>query len=279
MLRDVRPLQTGSSAIGEPVTFVAGQFAGQTIRTQLEELQKADLGRKYARKDRRPVDPPPVVRLRMIRIINYGTPDKFEEEITQYDDLIAFGLTCHLDLFPIRGENGSGSLPWENMGHTGQRSTEPSPALPPAFAPQQHPAQSPVMQHNPPFSSRTGPLILDHMSRNNHRVTAACPPSPGPSSEVAVQLEGTFILRYRAFNVFAQATEGRDIPAIAECYGGPFRIYSTKDFPGLRASTDLTKCLSLLGVRAHVREQERKRRKNEKNLERAPDRRGSPDQL
>lgn len=27
----------------------------------------------------------------------------------------------------------------------------------------------------------------------------------------------------------------------AECYGGPFRVYSTKEFPGLHASTDLTK--------------------------------------
>ena len=32
-----------------------------------------------------------------------------------------------------------------------------------------------------------------------------------------------------------------DIPILAECYGGPFRIYSTKEFPGLRPSTELTK--------------------------------------
>lgn len=36
----------GTSPIGLPVHFVTGQFAGQTIRAELEELQKADLGRK-----------------------------------------------------------------------------------------------------------------------------------------------------------------------------------------------------------------------------------------
>ena len=33
--------------IGQPIRFVSGQFAGQTVRAQLDEIQKADLGRKY----------------------------------------------------------------------------------------------------------------------------------------------------------------------------------------------------------------------------------------
>ena len=53
--------------------------------------------------------------------------------------------------------------------------------------------------------------------------------------------EGTFILRYRVFNIFGKVAGKTDIPVLAECYGGPFRIYSTKEFPGLRPSTDLTK--------------------------------------
>lgn len=34
------------SSIGQPIHFSTGQFAGQTVRTQLIEVQKADLGRK-----------------------------------------------------------------------------------------------------------------------------------------------------------------------------------------------------------------------------------------
>jgi hypothetical protein len=57
-----------------------------------------------------------------------------------------------------------------------------------------------------------------------------------------VKAEGNFILRYRCFDLFSRVanSEGQT-PVWAECYGGPFRVYSTKEFPGLRASTDLTK--------------------------------------
>ena len=32
--------------IGDPVSFASGQFAGRTIRVELQELQKAESGRK-----------------------------------------------------------------------------------------------------------------------------------------------------------------------------------------------------------------------------------------
>lgn len=106
-------------------------------------------------------------------------------------------------------------------------------------------------------------------------------------------MEGNFILRYRCFDLFSKVS-GTDpeTPVWAECYGGQFRVYSTKEFPGLRASTDLTKVrcsslaptrhtfrttyitasrhallilvcqhLSYFGVRLNLRETERKRRK------------------
>lgn len=34
------------SYIGQPIHFASGQFAGQTVRTKLIEVQKAELGRK-----------------------------------------------------------------------------------------------------------------------------------------------------------------------------------------------------------------------------------------
>ncbi|KAI0942907.1 hypothetical protein AcV7_002194 [Taiwanofungus camphoratus] len=80
-------------------------------------------------------------------------------------------------------------------------------------------------------------------------------------SDLAVKTEGTFLLRYRVFNIFSKAYGDKEIPIMAECYGGPFKIYSTKEFPGLRASTDLTKHISFFGVRLNLRENERKRRK------------------
>ena len=52
-------------------------------------------------------------------------------------------------------------------------------------------------------------------------------------------MEGWFLFRYRVFNLFS-ATNGSQ-PILAECWGGPFRIYATKQYPGLEPSTELTK--------------------------------------
>ena len=59
--------------------------------------------------------------------------------------------------------------------------------------------------------------------------------------DLAVKLQGTFILRYRLFDLFAKADNVHDLAIQAECYGGTFRVYSNKEFPGLQASTELTK--------------------------------------
>ncbi len=57
-----------------------------------------------------------------------------------------------------------------------------------------------------------------------------------------MKIEGTFILRYRVFDLFSRAgINDEDATITAETYGGLFRVYSTKDFPGLPPSTDLTK--------------------------------------
>ncbi|EMD37762.1 hypothetical protein CERSUDRAFT_94755 [Gelatoporia subvermispora B] len=348
MSSNIRAQPVGPSAPDEPITFATGQFAGQTIRAELEELQKADLGRKFARKDRRPLDPPPVARLRLFRIFNHGTPSSYEREFDHYEEVVAFSLACHLDVFPVRGEDGSGSLPWENMGNRQEVLSQPTPTLPSAFAAAQllPPPADTQTQLNfytipppPPIPDRsyqnasfvTYPMSLSEPQANitsicEHPIQGAIPSlvrypptfnrptdlqrvtplqrplfSPDvphghgqpvlPRSnvrnhstnsdtvayfngqavtegskctrwlELCMQLEGTFVLRYRAFSLHARAMSENSIPAIAECWGGHFKIYSTKNFPGLRASTELTKHLSALGLRTHVREHERKRRK------------------
>ena len=53
---------------------------------------------------------------------------------------------------------------------------------------------------------------------------------------------------------------------MAEAVGGIFAVYSTKEFPGLKASTELTKHLSRWGIRVNIRETERKRKPSAKAL-------------
>ena len=59
--------------------------------------------------------------------------------------------------------------------------------------------------------------------------------------DLAVRGEGTFLLRYRVFDIWSAAAGPDQHPILAECYGRPFRVYSTWDFPGYQASTALTK--------------------------------------
>jgi hypothetical protein len=59
-----------------------------------------------------------------------------------------------------------------------------------------------------------------------------------------VQLEGWFLFRYRVFDLFS-ISDGSQ-PILAECWGRPFRIYATKQFPGLEPSTELTKVANLI---------------------------------
>ncbi|KAF8517470.1 velvet factor-domain-containing protein [Gautieria morchelliformis] len=87
--------------IGMPIPFASGPYAGHTIRAELQEEQKADLGRIFAKRDRSPIDPPPVVRLQMYQVFNAETDHPTEQEIPA-KQLEVVGLICHVDLYPIR---------------------------------------------------------------------------------------------------------------------------------------------------------------------------------
>ncbi|KLO12155.1 hypothetical protein SCHPADRAFT_433496 [Schizopora paradoxa] len=79
-------------------------------------------------------------------------------------------------------------------------------------------------------------------------------------SDLSVKLEGLFRPRYRFFDLFSRCDWSADVPVLAECWGGVFAVYSTKEFPGLKASSELTKHLNRWGIRVNIRETERKRR-------------------
>lgn len=280
--------RTTLSYINAPIHFTAGQFRGGCARAELVEIQKADLGRKYARVDRRPLDPPPVVQLRLYHIHNEGTEHESEQEVQDYDNIQCLGLLCNVDLFPAvptqpDGSSESGSLP--------RLPRQPSPVVQPIRPSNNYPPPSILSTDRfHPSTSSSRILVSDaklplppnvyldsFQISENMKCTAAlsgatfvqpaCIDYEGrkalvfPFSDLAVKIEGDFFLRYRIFDLFARTASLADIPVQAECHGGPFRIYSTKEFPGLQPSTELSKQLSRYGVRLNTRETERKRKK------------------
>ncbi|KAI8996334.1 velvet factor-domain-containing protein [Trametes punicea] len=340
--------------IGFPVTFTSGLFAERTIRVQLQEIQKADLGRKYARKDKRPLDPPPVVLCHFFEVIDRGDGRPFEVEVDPEE--VALGALCHVDLFPVPSEyepatlsrpsshrsavmlppiqaapslleagafpsslprqaapSTSQTLPSPYAGyasHTamlslpprmamglGSLSLFPPPLLPGSQVPDGSQLQTPALRYTDPSADTLDSDIVawygNFPVRESSRCTimlsgatfmqAAVVGYKGKKatvfvfSDLAVKVEGTFVLRYRVFNMFSARMNPPCVPVLAECYGGPFKVYSTKEFPGLKASTDLTKHLALYGVRVNLRESPRKRRKKSELVKGGDDGRGGRD--
>ncbi|KAG8906776.1 hypothetical protein FRB99_006153 [Tulasnella sp. 403] len=218
------PRPQDTSFIGKPITYTRGPNAGKTIRAALEEYQKPDLGRKFAKRDRRPLDPPPVVRVRLWEVFDVGLPTQSELELAA-DDVEVQGLVAHVDLFRVNQDN---SIATDNASETAN-----------------------LTKHTFGSSFVHATHILDLTGQ---------PVIIFVFADLSVRLEGVFALRYRIFDLVSRV-EGTDaIPVAAELYGGVFTVYSTKEFPGLQASTPLTKHLSRWGVRVNLREGERKRK-------------------
>ncbi|KAH6910705.1 velvet factor-domain-containing protein [Coprinopsis sp. MPI-PUGE-AT-0042] len=260
------------NSLRQPIIyFESEQFAGQTMRAELVEIQKADLGRKYARVDRRPLDPPPVIMLRLFEVSDVGTDRQREKEVSNYEEVDMLGLVGTVDLFQVSGPRPDSER--DSPGNTRESSTSPGPSTSSRpNAPTSHSFQEgssdlihyvddePITESSKCTNFLVGstfiqPHLVEYQGKKVLLFVFA---------DLAVKTEGVFVLRYRAFDLYGTQKEGMD-PSDrtmqAECFGGPFRVYSTKDFPGLQASTDLTKHLARWGVRLNIREVERKRRK------------------
>ncbi|KJA28986.1 hypothetical protein HYPSUDRAFT_128126 [Hypholoma sublateritium FD-334 SS-4] len=292
------------------ITFEAGQFAGRTIRVELTELQKAESGRKQV--DRRPLDPPPAVQLRL-----FEPPDgagQWERELL-YENVLNVGLMCTVDLFPVPEDMYGASSP----ASLASPRSPPYPSPPYIDALQSSgyaPMRSPLTYYPlHPYTSldasgsgqvegslspfdipRRQPMLgyLHHTDRpsdtvhqvGNHLITESSKLTPALVGErfteptlvdyqgrkalifvfgdLAVRREGVFILRYRAFDIYSNVPDSPHKPVLSELYGGPFKVYSTREFPGLEPSTELTRTLSKYGVRVTLRDAERKSKKRGK---------------
>lgn len=292
--------RTTESWIDQPIRFVSGPFEGRTIRAELREIQKADLGRKYARVDRRPLDPPPVVHLRLYQVHGYGTEAQHEEEIPDYSDSQTLGLMCGVDLFSVPPDALDSFVPppppppprqSSSSSHSGSSSRPSSSSYYHPYHHHHHHHHHHVAQHprQALFPPHTHPSFDAHVVTDEMKCTTSLSGATfvQPTvieyegkktlvfafADLAVKIEGHFILRYRCFDIFARVSGHEDMPIQSECYGGPFKIYSTKEFPGLRPSTQLTKHLARWGVRLNTRETERKR--GHHKVDRIPGRHGS----
>ncbi|RPD78539.1 hypothetical protein L226DRAFT_531879 [Lentinus tigrinus ALCF2SS1-7] len=307
------PISVGSSTIGGPIYFTEGPFAGKTIRTSATELQKADVGRKYARRDKRPLDPPPVVQVRFFEVLNAGTSRQYEKEITVYDDRLTLGFLCQAELFPVGADAGpdgstrdrvmtdllaTGSSTNFTSSRVGasevpQALSLRSLTIAPPYIPAsgwQDPGAAIQPSNNAKIIAYYGNYPIRESSNSTAILAGAHVASPITTShnngrvllfvfsDLAVQQEGTFTLRYCVFDIFSKTTVDGGLshraPVLASCFGGVFKVWSTKTFPGLPSSTELTRRLSLLGAPVNIRSADHKigkgRKKRKTSHSRSP---------
>ncbi|KAJ7701910.1 velvet factor-domain-containing protein [Mycena rosella] len=262
--RHQQPGSPGTSLVGRPILFTEGQFKGKTIRAELRELQAAAFGRKYAKVDRRPLDPPPVAWLRLFEVHNAGTESQHETEI-DYDSIHILGLMCTVNLLPVPAPDGHPS--------PGPSAYAPSPYSPPPQSPYGSMSPGAHSHYSAPSSPGAPEPVGAHNATTalagNTFVQVDSIPWNGQTSllftfaDLAVKSEGYFILQYRFFDLYSRPA-GAHQTIQADCTGACFRIYSSKEVPHLGKSTELTKHLARYGVRVNVRETERKRKKRER---------------
>ncbi|EIN12710.1 hypothetical protein PUNSTDRAFT_130958 [Punctularia strigosozonata HHB-11173 SS5] len=255
------------SRIGQPIHFLAGGFAGLTIRTELQEIQRAELGRKAGIKDRRPLDPPPVASASFFRVHAGGAGVTTETEIESPDKIRIEGFVCNVDLFPVptNWHERGGPSTASSSSSSSHAVNHPTTVTPASYAQKathpdilayvgEHPLRESSMCSGDLAGGRFVEAIrLDYGGKNRTLF---------PFPDLSVKTEGFFCLRYRIFDILAAAEGKGSIPVLAECFGGVFRIYGSKGFPGLKVSTELTKLIAIHGhPNVKVRQTERKRRK------------------
>ncbi|KAG2212266.1 hypothetical protein INT47_001625 [Mucor saturninus] len=179
----------------------------------------------FGEKDRRPIDPPPI--LELIATDSHGNRIELKPE-----DSILFLAQCEL-YGADRCENRTiVYTPWSSMT--------------PSFL------EDGVHKHGKPEYVRN--LIGSTVSNAYHLYNQS--DQPGTYfifHDLSVRTEGTFTLKF----VFVNLAAGEPITMTTqiqhEAFSSTFSVYPAKKFPGLTESTALSRCFSKQGIKIPIR--------------------------
>ncbi|KAI5888329.1 uncharacterized protein SCHCODRAFT_02513108 [Schizophyllum commune H4-8] len=267
----------GSRQTGGPMPdlgtayFTDVQSSVPTVYAEIQEIQQPLLGRKYASKDRRPLDPPPVVRLRVFEAVvpSPGSPYPVREITSTID---TSDYTCIARMYSARSPCIVPAPPPPSGGYLCQQQAPfPNHDLdtdvwpgPSGYA--NGPMTPPRLFHPTPQEDRdlTDKLVGGKVVTARTIELDGVQMSVFPFTDLSVQLEGEFYLQYSVFDLAGMClipgSMGGTSPCRASCTGGTFTMYPTKEAPTLPPSTKITKALYDAGIRVTYRKQPRTRR-------------------
>ncbi|KAL4869094.1 velvet factor-domain-containing protein [Aspergillus spectabilis] len=207
-------------------------------------------------RDRRPVDPPPIVQMLLM-----DSDSGSEEGRSILQDP---RLTVGCLLYPVQDSSWLGSSNTSdentNLGINLEDSNAPGQSTPllsgKAFVSPFYVDEEPDPKTAPP-----PPQSQSHLSSHNqapepktlaHKPLGSSPPPRPPASffifsDLSVRTAGLYRLQFRLMNWGSVEDTGQSMPILAEAWSEPFRVYPAKDFPGMRDSSDLTMRLKELG--------------------------------
>lgn len=201
----------------------------------------------------------------MFELIDEGKSTEREKELPA-EDIETTGLIAHVDLFavnPPRSAYQQTSQEQPQLDPTPGSSTNPNWEA--------HPQEAGSSHSGPPREEDVidideGAVLTSAVFGSSFVHAVKIQDMVGETvilfvfADLSVKIEGHFVYRYRCFNLFSRVAGSDNVPITAELYSGVFVIYSTKEFPGLQASTAITKHLGRWGVRVNLRETSRGKR-------------------
>ncbi|OQD73170.1 hypothetical protein PENDEC_c016G03211 [Penicillium decumbens] len=199
-------------------------------------------------RDRRPVDPPPIVQ---ILLTDFDPESQDDRDILQ-DPRFTVGCL----LFPVSDSSAPTPTDQElerEREHDGVARADDDFSTPllsgkafmspfyvdadpdPNSAPT-HPSSKHLSPRLPP-----GPSNLRNASKLNHPATFFI------FADLSIRSAGVYQLQFRLMNWGSVEDTGQSMPILAEAWSDPFRVYPAKDFPGMQDSSILAEGLKELG--------------------------------
>ncbi|KAJ5885565.1 Velvet factor [Penicillium tannophilum] len=189
-------------------------------------------------RDRRPVDPPPIVQI----LLSDFDPESEDDKDTLQDPRFTVGclLFSFLGLIfldPTPGSRTSRTRSRERKNPTAslaqmtislplsslEKHSCPHSTSKPIQIPILHPL-TPLHDINPPPSSQ--PHNLRNASKLHQPATFFI------FADLSIRTAGLYGLQFRLMNWGSVEDTGQSMPILAEAWSDPFRVYAAKDFPG-----------------------------------------------
>lgn len=226
------------------------------VRQQPEAARACGAGDR----DRRPVDPPPIVQ---ILLTDFDPVSQEDRDILQ-DPRFTVGCllfpvssssprTQPTDADPTRSQRSSTSEGSGGIARSDDAFSAPllsgKAFMSPFYVDEDpDPTTSPI---HPSFSSSAN-IISRNTSRRNTSSSLSRPHIHPPATffifaDLSIRSAGLYRLQFRLMNWGSVEDTGQSMPILAEAWSDPFRVYPAKDFPGMQDSSNLAEGLKALG--------------------------------